>query len=1191
MEAIQFQRYTLVSLSNTVKKLLEKIVSTQLVDTFRIKNVNASLSKTVKETLVDLQDVLNYANNKLIPSQANNESLDMLRRDVLQVSYLLHETDFFGYATVLTAKHLKIHSRLTFFIQLIKSRTVNLIQILQGFRKQIGGYESAIYVRGHDIEKLIHLLLSSIDGDSKIRVISIVGMGGIGKTALAKHLYNLPQVNDKFEFKLWADFSNDIDAFTVFQNILRFIISKTTTSNDTTIYPIFLLVLDGVWDARSVNWTLLMDIFNAGETGSRIIVTSRDERVPLSIQTFLSVHHLRPLKAEDCWSLLAEHAFGAHNYHQRSNLEEIGRKIARKCDGLPLAAVAHGALLRIWSDPYAWNYVLESKTQHIAYEVLASLKLSYSFLSDPLKQCFQYCSIFPKKSILEKKMVVQLWIAAGLLESLSTDQEKIGEEYFDELVSRSLIHRRSISDNEENFGMHNFIHDLATEVSSPEVSSPYCINMDKHNLDFRMHNFSYNRGTYDSYDKFDKLYGLEGLRTFLAFPLQEQLPLCLLSNKIVHDLLPKMKQLRMLSLSSYKSITKLPNSIGNLLDLRYLNLSHTSIDRLPSETCKLYHLQFLLLAGCKMLTELPKDMEKLINLRHLDISNTALREIPVQIAKLENLNTLSDFVVSKHNGGLNIADLGNLPHLRGKLSISQLQNVDDPFEVVRANIKMKEKIDELSLEWDCGSAFQDSQIKSVVLEKLQPSTNLKSLTIKGYGGISFPNWLGDFLFSNMVYLRILNCNDCLWLPPLGQLGNLKELIIEGMQSVEIIGIEFYGSGGSSFQPFPSLESLHFENMQEWKEWDLIGGTTTTFPNLKTLSLRKCPKLIARNITEKLPFLTELELRECPLLVQSIPLSDHVFGQLMFPLNSLQQLTIDGFPSLMSFPIDGLPKTLKLFIISNCENLEFLPHNNLHNYTSLEELKISYSCNSMISFTLGTLPVLKSLFIEGCINLKSILIAEDESAKSLSFLRSIKRWNCNELESFPSGELATPNLVYIALWKCEKLHSLPEAMNSLAGLQELEIDNLPKLQFLVIDELPSSLQKLSVGPIGGIMWNTEPTWKHLTCLLELRINGDDVVNTLMGPLLPTSLVKLCICGLNDTSIDEKWLQHLTSLQNLEIINAPKLKSLPKKGFPSSLSVLSVARCPLLEASLRTKRGKEWRKIAHIPSIVINDELIT
>jgi len=517
---------------------------------------------------------------------------------------------------------------------------------------------------------------------------------------------------------------------------------------------------------------------------------------------------------------------------------------------------------------------------------------------------------------------------------------------------------------------------------------------------------------------------------------------------------------------------------------------------------------------------------------------------------------------------------------------------NDPFEAVQANMKMKERIDELSLEWECGSTSSNSQILSV-FEHLRPSTNLKKLTIEGYGGINFPNWLGDSLFINMVYLRISNCDKCLWIPPLGQLGNLKELIIEGMQSIQTIGTEFYGSDVSpSFQPFPSLETLHFENMQEWEEWNLIEGTTKDFPCLSTLSLSKCPKLRLGNKLDEFPSLTEPKLRERHLLVQSIPSLDNLSRQLiMFPLNSLRQLIIDGFPSPMSFPTDGLPRTLKYFIISNCENIEFLPHEYLHNYTSLEELKISYSCNSMTSFTLGALPVLKSLFIEGCKNLKSILIAEDVPEKSLSFLKSLKIWDCNELDSFPPGGLPTPNLVYLAVWKCEKLSSLPEAMNTLTGLQEMEIDNLPNLQSFVMDDLPISLRELTVGSVGGIMWNNEPTWEHLTCLSVLRINGNVMVNKLMGPLLPESLVTLCICGLNVKRIDGKWFQHLTSLRNLEIVNAPKLNSLPKKGLPSRLSVLNMTRCPLLKAKMQRKRGKEWRKIAHIPSIIIDDELIT
>ncbi|XP_058721790.1 putative disease resistance protein At3g14460 [Vicia villosa] len=455
----------------------------------------------------------------------------------------------------------------------------------------------------------------------------------------------------------------------------------------------------------------------------------------------------------------------------------------------------------------------------------------------------------------------------------------------------------------------------------------------------------------------------------------------------------------------------------------------------------------------------------------------------------------------------------------------------------------------------------------------------------------------------MVYLRISNCDNCIWLPPLGQLGNLKELNIDSMLSIKSVGIEFYGSDGSaSFQPFPSLETLHFEDMPEWEEWNVIGGPTTmNFPSLKHLLLSKCPKLQG-NIPYKLPSLTELELKGCPLLVESrhsddnnniiiiAPISD-VFNRLMLPLNSLHQLTIDDFPCLTSFPTAGLPRTLKFLLISNCENLEFLPHECLHNYTSLEELKISYSCNSMISFSLGVFPVLKSLFIEGCINLKSILIAEDVSQKSLSFLRSIKIWDCNELEVFPPGGLTTPNLVYFALWKCEKLPSLPKAMNTLTYLQEMEIDNLPNLQSFSINDLPSGLQELTIGSVGGIMRITGPTWKYLTCLLVLRVNSDDLVNMMMGPFLPASLLTLCIYDFNDAVIGGKCFQHLNSLQKLEIVNAPKLKSLPKEGLPSSLYVLSITRCPLLEARLQKKRGKEWRKIARIPFIIINDKMIT
>ncbi|PNX83784.1 NBS-LRR resistance protein, partial [Trifolium pratense] len=518
--------------SNFVKLLLDKLVSIEFVDDFQSTKLDVSLLKKLKTTLLKLLIALN-------DDADVKEWFNRLRYAVSEVQNLLDEINTealrckmeaqYQILTPTTSQVLKnLSSSFTRFNKVINSKLEKLIERLEFSTSEAGqkdklsvSYssssvwyespkssvavdESYVYGRDNDIHKLKNLLLSenANDGDCKLRIISIVGMGGIGKTTLAKLLYNDGEVKDKFEVRGWAHVSSDFVVFRVLENILESItlqkirndnlnsqllewvdFERNETSDVNASYQNillvtlqqilstrnFLLVLDDVWDAKSVDWIYLMDIFNVGETGSRIIITTRDERVALSMQTFLSVHYLRPLESEYCWSLVARHAFGARN-HKQSDLEEIGIELAKKCDGLPLAAVALGGFLRFKLSPDYWNDVLESDIwELIDHDVQHILQLSYNYLLPPLKRSFAYCSIFPKKSIIEKNLVVQLWIAEGLVES-SADQEKVGEEYFDVLVSMSLIHRRSIGDEEANFEMHSLIHDLATMLSSS-----YCI--------------------------------------------------------------------------------------------------------------------------------------------------------------------------------------------------------------------------------------------------------------------------------------------------------------------------------------------------------------------------------------------------------------------------------------------------------------------------------------------------------------------------------------------------------------------------------------------------------------------------------------------------------------------------------------------------------------------------------------------
>ena len=1251
-------------LSAFVEVLLEKMISHEFMNFFRCKKLDISLLEKIKTTLLSLQSILNDAEEKQIRNHAVKQWLENLRDVVFQADDLFDKINTEALRCKVKAEYqrktvsakVKNMFSLSFkqFYGVINSEMQTLFERLEHFAQK--GHllglkenvsvscsvwhrtptssvvdESTIYGRDCDRKKLKDFLLSESGSHSskEIGVISIVGMGGIGKTTLAKLLYNDSEVKENFDLRGWAYISKDFDIVQVTKTLVEsvtaktidtnhlnaphaeFATSKRTDTDDLNTLQVqlqqslrhkkFLLVLDDIWDRRYIDWNNLKDIFNAGKIGSKLIITTRDERVALAVQTFLPIHYLTPLGSDECWSLLAKHAFGACNFRQRSNLELIGKEIAKKCDGLPLAAVALGGLLRTKSSEDDWNNVLKSNVWSLEnVEVQPALLLSYHYLPAPLKRCFAYCSIFPKSSKLEKKTVVELWIAEGLVHRSRTHKswEKVGDEYFDELVSRSLIHRRLVDDGKESFEMHDLINDLARMVSYP-----YCMMLDEGELHERVRHLSFNRGKYDSYNKFDKLHGIKSLRTFLALPLQVSWGSqshCSLSEKVVSELLPGMKQLRVLSMPNYWNITELPESIGNLIYLRYLNLSYTGIERLPYATCKLYNLQTLLLFNCGNLTELPKDMGKLVNLRHLDIRGTVLKEMPVQIAKLTNLQILSNFVVSKQHDGLKIAELGKFPDLHGNLYISNLQNVAEPSDAFRANLMMKNQIDWLVLQWNPqGTTItMESQIQSFVLEQLRPSTNLKNLGIHGYCGTNFPKWLGDSSFRNMVSVNISYCYHCLLLPPLGKLHCLKVLRISAMGSIRSVGVEFSGSNCPSFQSFPSLERVEFMDMPEWEEWNLI-GTTIQFPSLKCLLLERCPKLKG-NIPSKLPSLTEIHLRECDLLLKARHSDDNskiiltpsnVFGQLMFPFNSLRKLTLDRIPSLMSFPRNGLPKTLQSLSLHYCENLEFLPQNSLHNYTSLEQLSMEFSCNSMPSFTLGSFPALQSLYIKGCKNLKSIFIAKDAS-QSLSFIQSIEIRCCDELDSFSPGGLPTPNLIRLGVYGCNKLHSLPEPINTLAGLQELRVFNLPNLEYFASEGLPINLRKLSVA---GIVWNTRWSLESINNFSVLEIGGCDIVNKLMrmeGSLLPSYLMSLHIYQLDYIeSLDGKWLDRLTSLQNLEISDAPKLKSLPEGELPSSLTVLSISDCPLLQATLRTKNGKDWNKIAHIPCILINYKMIT
>jgi len=180
---------------------------------------------------------------------------------------------------------------------------------------------------------------------------------------------------------------------------------------------------------------------------------------------------------------------------------------------------------------------------------------------------------------------------------------------------------------------------------------------------------------------------------------------------------------------------------------------------------------------------------------------------------------------------------------------------------------------------------------------------LKELSIWSYGGTRFPDWFGDNSLSNLVFLTLSNCKNCVLLPPLGILPSLKKLGITGLSGIVVIGGEFYGNGSSSSSviiPFSSLETLIFKNMKRWEEWD-CKIVTGAFPCLKELVIESCPNL-KECLPEKLSRLVLLEISDCRQLVSSVSLGPSIqylhlsdCGKLHFncQLSTLRLLKIGG----------------------------------------------------------------------------------------------------------------------------------------------------------------------------------------------------------------------------------------------------------------------------------------------------------
>ncbi|XP_021894961.1 putative disease resistance protein At3g14460 [Carica papaya] len=1236
--------------------MLERINACgELLEVFKGPKLSALL-KRLKKPLLTIKPVLNDAEHKEDLDTAVKHWLNDLKDAFYQAEDVLDEIYTEALQRKLEAEEGGIMTRVRSWKLLASPTSLNktieykiktIVQRLEGLIKHIDPIglreysnrrsfhrpqvspaladHTRIFGRDEDKQTLLNLLLSDdVIAGKGCCVIPIVGMAGAGKTALAHLLYNDDMINENFELKIWVTIGENFDISSLMKAVLRELKSPASEMEDQRSLQVelkinlaekkFLLILDDVWSEKSSDWKSFWAPLEAGARGSKTVITTRSCVVASIMEQTVKRYELKLLAEEDCWEVFSKFAFESRGPSSYLEMEAIGRKIVKRCQGLPLAAKVVALHLRSKPLVEEWHAVLKNFPCHIS-EILPILKLSYDFLPSHLKRCFAYCSIFPKGYEFEIEKLVLLWMAEDLLQQTKGNKrfEDIGNEYFHYLQSRSFFLQSS--NNKSCFVMHDLMNDLAKSVAGQ-----FCFRLEDDEtsqIPGITRHLSFSRSDCDAEKISESIHEAKYLRTILPYELPNDLENSQLTSKVLRGLLLTLQSLRVLCLSHY-NLNKLSESIGILKHLRYLDVSNTAIKKLPDSFCSLHNLQTLLLSNCGSLTELPTNMGKLINLHYLDLVGTSLKEMPVGMSRLRSLQMLSNFVVGRLSGA-GIEELKELLYLHRTLRISELQNVVLAREAKDASLKRKEYLEGLVLKWrDRDHTFSGIQSftcdQGEVLEMLEPHPNLKSLSIRFYGGTRFPDWLGDSSFSNMVFLCLSNCSFCLSLPPLGELPSLKDLIIERLDRVQRVGPEFYGIKIPLIKPFRSLQTLKFDSMLTWEEWvspEVRGGP---FPCLRELSIKRCPRLV-RDLPKDLPPLARVNVFDCQQLNAMVPrlpsdiserekqelgnkFEDPLSVDEELQLHESTQISISSdevktwktsqshydkreHPIRDDVILDQLPKLSVMGALQIHDDAKF--HFKAEDEVSPQGLRHEKEITSIRS-SLQDISAFERIKLSssrsGSLQDISTFERDEETAQDISPFKRVKVSEVSQLFELQAG------LFSLKIEGCDALKYLPEElMDRNPRLQELFIINCSNLKVFPRRH-PPTLKTLYIRDCRKLEFVQSLVTIHQDSNLEYLCLGSSCDTLRSFPLgFFWKLKSLSIWDCENFSGIDIPVGHdkdHISLEVLEIRCCPMLESFPEGGLAApKLRTVLIFNCNNLKAL-----PKQFNKLSSLQSLVIN-----
>ncbi|VVA21047.1 PREDICTED: disease resistance [Prunus dulcis] len=585
-------------------------------------------------------------------------------------------------------------------------------------------------------------------------VVSVVGMGGSGKTTLVARTFTNHVVKSHFECYAWITVSQSY----VLEDLLIRLMTEfhkarkeevPTNMNSMSRHELleilvnyletkrYLVVLDDVWDIHL--WEKIRFSFPDTQLGSRIMITTRREDIASSsFRVESHVHKIRPLERSDAWVLFSKKAFSSYpNKSCSPELLPLAQELVERCGGLPLAIVALSGLMSSKKSLTEWSTVYNSLNWHLTNNPLLEpmksiLLFSYNDLPYRLKQCFLYCSLFPEDTVILNMRITRLWIAEGFVEHVKgVTPEEVANSYVMELIFRNMLQER-YQEHNHACKMHDVMLEIALSIAEKEK---FCSVHEGSETMEETGALRLSIQTTNGEIGYSCT-GLSRLRSFLVFATGAS------SFSFSKTLLFDLTLLRVLDLEDVP-IDNLPDEVTYLFNLKYLNLRGTPIKELPESIGQLRNLQTLNIMDTNI-EALPRGISKLLNLRHLvmshyqNLSQVIGVKIPSSISKMKKLQYLGCI---KSEGNI-IRLIGNMTQLKA-LGITNVKERDE--EDLCASIQEMKVLSKLGLWVADGEDFLRVDALS------SPPPFLDTLTLSGKLE-KVPHWVCSL--HSLIYLRM-----------------------------------------------------------------------------------------------------------------------------------------------------------------------------------------------------------------------------------------------------------------------------------------------------------------------------------------------------------------------------------------------------------------------------------------------------